>query len=247
MVAPQQLARPPITEALVDFRIIADQAIHLERLQPLRAELSDSFPKVDEKKGFQAEFRVEAGNLLPPVARDLGFQGVWLTSTDGNRIVQFRVDGFTFNNVGAYIGGETLLDEALRLWTRFAHIVRPAAVTRLALRYLNRLDLPLRDGEQLDRFLTAAPELPEGAPQRLSSFLSRVVAHDETDANVVVTQKLDTTGKFPVPIVIDVDAFFAKELDPNAQSLRGMLEILRALKNRVFFSLLTQEAVNLYI
>lgn len=250
MAAPQHLARPPITEALVDVRIIGDHGVDADRLQPLREELKDVFPKIEEKKQFLTEFRVEAGKLMPPVARDLGFQGLWLATADGTRIAQFRPDGFTLNNVGLgqYVGGEHLLDEAVRLWSRYAAIARPAAVIRLALRYLNRLDLPLRDGDDFRRYLTAPPELPDGAPQKVSSFISRVVAHDESGASVVVTQKLDTPAGpvSVVPVIIDIDVFFSRELEPVPDVLRASLEVLRVLKNQSFFALLTDEAVKLY-
>ena len=248
---PQDLARPPITEALVDLRIITDHTIDADRLRPLRDELKDVFPLADERRGFQANFRVEAGKLVPPAATDLGFQGIRLKTADGSRIVQFRPDGFTFNNVGLgrYLGGDELLNEALRWWSRYQELTGVAAVVRLALRYLNRLDLPLHHGDQFKKFLVAPPELPPGAPQMVSSFVSRIVAHDDTGAIAVVTQKLDRpkTQATIVPVIIDVDASFMMEMEPKPEHLRGLLEILRTVKNRCFFSLLTDEAVKLYI
>ena len=49
---------------------------------------------------MKGEFRIEAGKLLPPTSLDLGVHGLRLEAEDGHRIVQFRRDGFTFNNVG---------------------------------------------------------------------------------------------------------------------------------------------------
>ena len=51
-------------------------------------------------------------------------------------------------------------------------------MSRVALRYINQLELPLKHGDQFTQFLTSAPDLPEGAPQAVSQFLSRVMAHD---------------------------------------------------------------------
>ena len=48
-------------------------------------------------------------------------------------------------------------------------------------------------------------------------------------------------------VVVDVDVFFVQELDPSIDNLRGFLEILRSVKNRTFFALLTQEAVKLWL
>jgi uncharacterized protein (TIGR04255 family) len=247
MATVRPLARPPITEALVDIQIAPDATITIDRLQPLRA-LSESYPKFDEKTAFQAEFRVENGKLLPPSAKSLGFEGIWLTTEDGGRIAQFRPNGFTLNNVGAYIGGDKLLDESLALWAHFADIVTPPSVTRIALRYLNSLQLPLRQGEDFERFLTTPPQLPPEAPQFFGEFLQRVVANHEYGATVAVTQQLmpNVPGAETVQLVIDVDTFLLRELDPSPSNLRPILATLRQIKNTTFFALLTEEAVKLY-
>ena len=119
-------------------------------------------------------------------------------------------------------------------------------MARLALRYLNRLDLPLRSGDEFRRFLTSSPELPEGAPQRVRGFLSRIIARDESGATAVVTQKLDPADGFPVTVIVDVDVFFLEELGTHSEDLHRFLEMLRNVKNRTFFALLTEEAVKLY-
>jgi uncharacterized protein (TIGR04255 family) len=211
----------------------------------LQEELRHRYPKVDVKKKFQAEFRIEAGKLVTPRQQDLGFLGTFLATDDGSMIAQFRADGFTLNNVVNYVGGDRLLDEALELWDRYAAIARPAAVSRVALRFLNRLELPLEQGQEFSRYLTTRIELPQGVPQMVSSFVNRVVSHDETGATVIVTQKLDRPT-MPLPVIIDVDGFFEREFEISGSELGPALQTLRALKNRCFFALLTNEAVKMY-
>src|SRR5688572_9543419 len=114
VAAPRELRRPPITEALIDFRILPAAPISKESLHPLVAEVRHEFPDVQERHDIQAEFRVENGRVVPPEARQI-FQGVKLSKEGGRRQVQFRTDGFTFNNVGEYIGGDALIEETLAL------------------------------------------------------------------------------------------------------------------------------------
>lgn len=235
----------------MDFRILAKSAVDPDHLRRLAAELRPDFPKAEEKRQFKAEFRVEHGKLVPPVHEDLGFQGVWVKNEDDTLVAQLRIDGFTLNNIGlgAYVGGERLIDDSLRLWARYADAVQPAAVVRLALRYLNRLELPLAEGEEFSRFLTTRVELPPGAPQMVSKFVNRVVSHDEaTGAVAIVTQKLDTPESFTkgVPLIVDVDVAFERGLSTAPAALRDKLVVLRDLKNRCFFALLTDEAVKIY-
>jgi hypothetical protein len=87
MAAPRELSRPPITEALVDIRSIVANPIAAEQLDPLSDELRQTFPKVERKKLFHGEIRIEGGKALPATTRDLGFRGLWLQTDDGSRIV----------------------------------------------------------------------------------------------------------------------------------------------------------------
>ncbi len=248
VAAPRELRKPPITEALIDFRVLLSTPVSREALQPLVTALQPEFPDVQEQHDIQAEFRVEQGRVVPPETRQI-FQGIKLSKDGGRRQVQFRTDGFTFNNVGKYIGGDGLIEETLALWPRYVAVARPERVNRLAMRDINTLpDLPWREGDPFDRFLNAAAELPEPGPQAVSEFLSRVVAHDPLGATAIVTQRFapGTDGVHPFQLMIDVDVFFAKEIGTDPAELRQMLTILRGVKNRSFFSVLTDEAVMLY-
>jgi uncharacterized protein (TIGR04255 family) len=243
MAAPRTLSRPPISEALVDFR--ASMAQSQEAFEQVATRLRTRFPTYEVKRGMKAELRIEHGKLIPPIAEDLGFQGITLTSSDGTSAVQFGPEGFTFNNLKTYLGGDRLIAETLELWAQVASELRPQNVGRVALRYINHLELPLREGDQFEKFLTAVPDLPDEAPQRVSEFLGRVVAH-EAGSTVVVTQRMKApSGGLPT-VIIDVDVFRAGDFGVNPESLRSTLEALRILKNRTFFSLLTEEAVALY-
>lgn len=247
MTTPRELRTPPIVEALVDIR--AAVTAPPDAFEAIARELQVEYPTHTVRRGIKAEFRVDQGKLVPPTAEDLGFQGVLLNSGSGTTLVQFRPDGFTFNNLNSYIGGEKLLASALKLWSKFVDQLHPTAVTRVALRYINQFTLPLRADDEFARYLTAAPSAPEGAPQSVSQFLSRVVAFDaETSANIVTTQQLTIPElNSSALVVIDVDAFRTGEFSTDPQELRTILDGLRSLKNRTFFSLLTDVAVQLFI
>ena len=245
MANPHTLNKPPITEALIDFRtqISAPQ----EAFEAFAKELEPEFPTRQVRHGMRAELRIDHGRLIPPKAEKLGFQGVMVTSADETLKVQFGPEGFTLNNLGAYQGGERLVTLALALWSRFASRMSASVVTRVAFRYINRLDLPLRHGDPINRYLVSPPELPEGAPQNVSDFLSRIVAREPTSGAIaIVTQRMNLQQSAPV-VLIDVDVFKQGEFSPNQADLRLILDSLRLVKNSIFFSLLTEEAVALYL
>ena len=196
---------------------------------------------------MRAEVRVQAGGAALPTVQDLGFNGLFFTSADARRIAQFRRDGFTLNQLTPYPGAEALIAEALRLWGLYQETVHPPAITRVAFRYINSLQLPYNHGDDFRRFLTAPADVPPEAPQSASTFFSRIVAHDDDDT-VIITQQMDTSepGE-PTPTTLDLDVFHEGDIALPRGDLERVLRRLRLLKNRVFFASLTDEAVDLFV
>jgi uncharacterized protein (TIGR04255 family) len=247
MVTPRQLRNPPIVEALVDFRaaVTAPQ----EAFEALAQALRSDYPKSTVRRGVKAELRVENGKLVRPTAEDLGFQGIALHNDDGTVIVQLSPEGFTFNNLKKYMGGDALLAEALKVWSAYVQAMQPVAITRIALKYVNQVKLPFGVGDEFTRFLTAPPPTPHGALEAVSEFLTRVVSHKEDNRTAVITtQKLNVTDPGPSSnYVLDVDAFVLDDFSVSANELRPILDSLREIKNQTFFAHLTEEAVELFV
>lgn len=246
MGTPRRLGRPPITEALIDFRIATDPAIDAARLAGLRELLQGDYPRVEEQRAVKAEIRIEPGGVLPR-AEDLGFHGLFFRTSDGVRVAQFRRDGFTLNQLPPYQDADVMISEAMRLWQLFSAATSPTAITRVAFRYINVLRLPYGADDDFNRFLTAAPPVPPEAPQRVSSFLSRVVTHEPPDVGIVTQTMEARGGEDPVRVTIDIDVYQEGDTPPDGGQLRSVLHRLRLLKNRLFFALLADEALELYV
>ncbi len=244
MARPRKLSRPPIAEALVDLRIAGANPT-VEELEALADSIRDEFPKKERQETAQVRFETREGQGFAE-ARDLGVRGFILQSPTNDRRVQFRLDGFTFNRLPPYQSAEEMIAEALHLWDAYCNVVHPTTVTRIALRYINKLDLPFREGDNFDRLLEASPRLPAAIPQQVIEFRTRVAIADvRRDAVAFVTQRLDQ-GQGTNPYIIDVDVFKAGQFPADSESLRSILLDLRDLKNDLFFSHLTEEAVRLY-
>ena len=137
MAVPRELSKPPITEALVGIRAAVSAPV--TAYETLSRELQSRYPKVEQRRSVRTEWKIEDGKVVASSGEDLGFQGTLLRSEDGRAAVQFRPDGFTFNNLHSYMGGDRLIAEALRLWELFVAHTQPVAVSRVALRFINQL------------------------------------------------------------------------------------------------------------
>ncbi len=186
MGSPKHLRNAPITEAVFDFRVKARAGFRPEEFAGLRPQLADRFPKLEERRGLQVP-----GKGQPASVEDLGLQGYFFKAADDRQVAQFRVDGFTFNRLHPYTKWEELFPLALQLWRQYCAIARPEVITRLAVRYINRIPLPPGRFE-LETYLRAAPVVPPELPQHVSGFLTRVTIQDPaTGIAAVIAQALE--------------------------------------------------------
>lgn len=239
----RHLRSAPINEAIFDFRVKAASDFRVEVLTSLRQILSERFPKVDEARGAQILIGVKPG--LPEVAtQDFGLQGYFYKSEDEKLIAQFRVDGFTLNRLAPYTSWDELFPIANELWEQYREVATPEAVTRLALRYINRIPHP---GPEVDfgDYLRAGPVIPPELPQTTPAFLLQVQIYDaERDIAANVVQRLEASlADQKYTVILDIDAFKAVDLPPDDPSIQITFDQLRRFKNLIFFNYLTEEAV----
>jgi uncharacterized protein (TIGR04255 family) len=247
MPSPRHLPNAPITEAMIDFRVKARTAFRPEEFTDLRGRLREQFPHVDEQRGLQATFGITKGQGHPTVVQDLGLQGYHFKTLDRKTIAQFRVDGFTFNRLHPYTSWDELFPQAMELWRLYCCISVPDAITRLAVRYINRIVLPL-GGVTFETYLRTAPVIPPELPQYVSSFLTRVTIHDPT-ANIAahVAQALETSAPgHQLSVILDIDAYKQREFSRDDPTIEQTFDQLRRFKNVIFFKSLTDDALRLF-
>jgi uncharacterized protein (TIGR04255 family) len=203
-------------------------------LKVLQEELKDRYPRADQRRKFETKIEARDGTIKA-ATRDAAFHGLFLSTQERKAIVQFRPDGFTFNQLGSYTTADDLIKEALDLWSRYVQYVQPDYVIRLALRYINRFNLPIEPGEDFGRFLMSPPILPPELPRAVGEFLTRFAFRLKAGV-----------ASAPPELLLDIDVFREATIGVSPDSLKESLLVLRELKNRVFFSLLTDETVRLF-
>lgn len=245
MATPRHLQTDPIREAIIDFRVLGAESRSEKDFAAIKSALAQEFPKSDEKRRVEAkiEFR---GNKFVADSSDVGFHGLFLKTQDELTIAQFRPDGFTVNRLRPYPGWDTILPLALRLWDEYVTVAKPRAVTRIALRFINALEVPLLEGRDFSVYLAAPPAVPPELPQQLSAFNSRVTIVESNDVRVHVLQSLEEAVVDRMKMLLDIDAFKTGDITPDRDVIKTVLDHLRALKNRVFFSFLTETTVRVY-
>lgn len=238
------LKNAPITEALIDIRVKLSSEFDAKNIDSIYESIKNQYPEKQEQRISEVRFEPKAKEIVRPSSAKIN--GYRYISSDKKQIVQVRLDGFTFSRLRPYIKWEELRDEAYRLWQLYKNITSPESINRVALRYINNLNIPmpLRD---FGDYLTAPPTVPEELPQGVGSFLNRIVIHEPSlGANAVITQALEQIATDTAPIILDIDVFKLQPKGIEEKEAWEIIEKLRHFKNKIFFSSITDRLKETY-
>ena len=244
MARPRHLRKAPIREALVDIAVKTRPGTSIQALEALYEDVRDEFSGKQEIRTAEVEvnFAQETNRLTNTI---IGY--AFRASDDNNRVVQFRLNGFTCNWLKPYSEWVELKSLAQRMWRIYAARIQPEHVTRLGLRFINQLELPVPRND-FNEYLTAQPNVPPALPQSVMSFFTRIAFRNEaTDCFAVVTQASEGLVKPDVfPLILDIDTSKVGQWEPNSDEIWQCLDQLRDFKNLIFFESLTEEAVRIF-
>jgi uncharacterized protein (TIGR04255 family) len=238
------LRNAPITEALVDIRVKLPSQTDVGKIDSMYELIKDRYPKKQEQRMSEIKIELKPGEeLAKQLTKINGFRYL---SSDEKEIAQARMDGFTFNKLFPYTRWEDLRNEAHRLWLTYREVACPDLVTRVALRFINNLKIPMPI-KDFDEYLVCPPSVPEELPQGVSSFLTRVVIHEPSfEANAVITHALESVVGEVVPIILDIDVFRLRLEGIEEDEIWNALENLRIFKNRIFFASITKKLTEMF-
>jgi len=235
----------PITEALLDIKVQLPKGVTLDDLKGFHPDLKARFPEITEQKIFQAKFKIGKEPAYTP-GQNLSL-GYLFRSQQDKKVVQYRFDGFTFNKLKPYENWSSLKSEAMELWEPYLEQIKPIKIVRIALRYINRIEIPL-SMKHFNEYVLTNPEIAPNLPKKISHFLMRIeLQNDEIPATAIITQTMEKPTKSQkVPLIFDVDVFYRGEYEKDMKEIWNDFEKLRNFKNDIFFNSITDKTKELF-
>lgn len=235
----------PIAEALIDLHVTADDSINLTQCtKQFTDKLCKKFPI--SKKIKSNEFKIEMPDSeafqSPQIETTHSDIGVRLDNKQSNKVLQARGNGFTLSYVNMYTSWEEFSAEAKLYWKEYLNIFKPKTVTRVAVRYINKLDLPGPKAEPSDYF-NLYPKLPQAIPQDIDDFLLRLIMPQaDIESTAIINQATmpPSDGKH-ISVALDFDIFKNTNLVADNDEIWNLLDILRIRKNLLFESCITEK------
>lgn len=230
-----RLTRAPITEALIGIGVDTT-GLAIEQVDAAYETFREEFPR--------RQSRTHHHLALP--SEDSSFQGSTRTigwtawSADNRRALQGRLDGFAYSRLPPYADWAELRAGAHATWAGYVEHVKPREVNRLAVRYINRIDLE-QPVPRFEDYFRTFPQLGPALPQAYAGFFVRLlIPVDEVMASITLTIDADAVSDLVVPVVLDIEAFIDIHLAPMSGEVWAILDRLRDVKNRVFFGSITE-------
>lgn len=234
----------PITEAVIDLRVEVSPEVSVVDLAKVQKGEESSYPTVEIVN--EGEFKLVLG---PQAVANTSTQhvGFLFRSGDGKHIHQARMNGFTMSRLAPYPRWEDFCPEARRLWGIYRSVAKPSKITRVAVRYVNRIDIPVPFND-FEQYLRTVPVVSPDLPQGLSGYFMRLVMPlEDLFGSAIVTETLvEPASPNVVSIVLDIDVFRTYELPSTEDEIWALIEQLRDAKNKVFEGCITDEARKLF-
>ncbi len=236
MQTSRHYSRAPITEAIIDFRVILDDRVTDATIDLDSAVLAE-FPNKEPIQTASVTIGPAPDLQIETERQQIGFK---YTSADGVKVFQATRDGFTFNHLTPYDSWEPFRDEAMRLWHIYRSAFEPIRVTRVAVRYVNRLELPAA-GLDFDDYLLTFPRIGADLPQMLAGFFMQLeLPQIDLDSTLIINVTFaSSTDPNIVPVILDLDLFCVQPWMSDDEGIWGLLERLRVRKNEAFEASIT--------
>lgn len=218
---------PTIVEALceIHFRLPPDAPWKPTLPGEFFKRIQKEYPEMEPVQDLTLQMEVGptgVGQRLVP-----GRARVRFTHREKKRVLQLAESVFTINLLAPYPGWDAMLPTVLDAWKQVQGVLHAVDVTRVGLRYINRV--PFRaTGERLGDYLVASDYLPATLLRSARGFLLRLESHLDHENRVIVTvgdQRPDNERAGGAAL-FDIDRITEQPVPAAGSALRPVLNRL---------------------
>ena len=245
----EKLAKAPIHEAIIDIQCQLSQEVPVDNLK---------FNDLESRETIyllKTESNIDDATVLVQSTMANSYLGYKYTDSDAGIVGQFRKNGVTTSKIRPYNSWGTFLPQAVANWNRYKGVTGADinSVARVAVRYINRLLAPCdNDYLIIQNYLKNAPARPPEINRSLENFLCQMVLPvPEIGSKVILTSTTEDIvaeedSKF-LPIILDIDVFHLVRENKleSEEKMWSIIEGMRAVKNEMFFNVMTEKALEL--
>jgi uncharacterized protein (TIGR04255 family) len=244
LLSPMKYKRAPITEAVLEVRYA--RPIERTAIEKATAAIAPRYFYNEEEQGVN--IAVDISGRPPNVKAE--WMGRKLSSLDRADVTFLRRSAFVISRLAPYPGWETFRMRMAEAWQAQKRSSGSLEVARIGLRYVNRIDIPVREGEVVDiqNYLNFVPQSPAVFKSPMLGYLVQVqrpLGVDECAFNLVssaVPSPLINTASFS----LDLDVYREVNIPKRDEDIWPLVDRMRVHKNFVFEACVTDRARELF-
>lgn len=240
---------PPVTEAVIELRF--KDSVNQDILKKIATKLNNKFYP-NSKENVEINFNVEIGN---PDGGDkssaqLTPNGYRLSSEDQADVALITSQAFTIARLAPYPGWDTFFDKFAAAWKTWKGIVKVQEISRVGIRYINRIDIPLNGTKniELGDFLNFISINCFFQTIPMSDYLIKITKETESPlwAATVISAPHPSPLLETISLILDIDIYRTEEIPLNDIELFKMLTEARDIKNSIFTQCITKKTEELF-
>jgi len=240
------LRNAPIKEALIDIRVsLPNKSELIKSKESLFSEFKKfGFDIVEDLNIIEVKGLNDKNENQPHSNRSLN--GYRFRMSKGNKIIQTRINGFSFSILQPYSAWEDLESEAKEYWGIYSKIISQFDIIRLATRFINLANINeyYQNSPDISEIFTCPPTLPNSFDGSIEQSLSSYVIKNIKNKFTAIITKRYNPSQSKNNLLLDIDVFgeyVDKKL--NNSQIWENLEEIRDTKNKIFFNLLNQDLI----
>jgi len=249
----KNLVNPPIKEAI--FAIYFTDIIGVEKLNNFQVTdyVRTKYPIIKPNYKFQVTNKnpVSSNSNKPEIHTTHHQEGYTLQcESDGNNLIQVFPTHLSYHNFNKYAGWDSMYSELKEIWKVFCESVGKNNISRLNVRYINQLLLPLPLKNGFGDYIKLLPQIPSNLNQSVNNFFMQVNIPDASnEMQGTITETILPNPKHPnsLNFLIDLSVLKQGPFECSGSKIWDSLTKMREFKNELFFSCITEEAENLFI
>ncbi|WP_263458901.1 TIGR04255 family protein [Bathymodiolus japonicus methanotrophic gill symbiont] len=238
--------RPPITEAVIEVRV--NHTLKEENVNKIVKKLQSIYPNKSTVNNLSINItpQPEGGDQLNVNSRPEAYH---LVSDDQINIAIVSSNSLAVSQLAPYQGWEAIHKNFVEAWKIWKRVSSSHPISRIGVRYINRIDIPLQDEKKIDleEYLTFNPQVPILSDLPMVAYLMQITQPIDSLWSVNITSKgIQSPLVNNLSLLLDVDVFRTKDILLSDEGLWEAINEARSIKNDIFDKCITQKTKELF-
>ncbi len=221
----------PITEAVISIHIARSDEVSQNELE----EVNTAIGYPNKQSRIEQKVSVQRSSEVFNTSNTEKFLGYFFLNEDKKNVYQSCKDLFAFSRLKPYESWEPFQEEARKIWDEYRDKIKPDFITRTAVRFINRVEIPLPCPDISDYF-NYYPEAPKSIDRMFRIFVkSESVLEDiESIASVTLAMLKPEEDEDKVPFVFDIEVYKETNVPQSEKEIWELFNQFRHKKNQIF-------------